>query len=74
MRQMYLAISDFDIKTRVIRVSNDTHGSNVLSSFEEAKGYTLPIYQLLMQSSVDLELIEALANILARRKLDLIMR
>lgn len=46
------------------RLSNDTYGSNVLRSFEAAKGYTLPACQLLMPSIADPEQVEAHANIL----------
>lgn len=59
---------------RAVRVSNDLYGSDVISAFETAKGFTRPVLSDASPVPVDLELIKAHANLAARRKLTRILR
>lgn len=59
---------------RAVRVSNDIYGSDVISAYEAAKGYTRPINSCMPPVPVDHELVEAHSNLVARRKLTRILR
>lgn len=57
-----------------VRISNDLYGSDVISAFEAAKGYSRPINPDVPPAPVDAEMLEAHANLVARRKLTKILR
>ena len=59
---------------RAVRISNDLYGSDVISAYEAAKGYTRPVNSEVPPVPVDAELLEAHANLVARRKLTKILR
>lgn len=57
-----------------VRISNDLYGSDTLSSFEIAKGYTKPINPDETPQKITEELVRARDILSAKRKLTLIMR
>lgn len=59
---------------RAIRISNDLYGSDVLSSFELAKGFTKPLDEKDGLNVISNDLIDAHDTIKAKRKLNLILR
>ena len=59
---------------RAIRISNDLYGSDVLSSFETAKGFTKPCDDKNGINVISKDLINAHDTIKAKRKLNLILR
>ena len=58
---------------RALRISNDLYGNEVLSAHEQAKGYTRPICNH-SPVTVPNELVNAQKDLLAKRKLNLILR
>lgn len=59
---------------QVFRVSNNLHGNNLFSSYEIAKGYTLPTTGDRVLLKVPDELIKAHDELRMKRKLNLILR
>lgn len=81
IRSIYIRLRHAQQKTtndihalRAVRVSNDLYGSDVLSAYEADKGYTRPVNPEIPPVPVDEELLEAHANLIARRKLMRILR
>ena len=61
------------ISIRAINISNDLYGNDVLSSFEQAKGYTKPIGGN-TPNTIPKDIIDAQEQLSAKRKLALILR
>lgn len=59
---------------QAIRITNDLYGNDVASAHELAKGYTRPVINGSVPSCVPSEILDAHANLLAKRKLTLILR
>lgn len=59
---------------RAIRISNDLYGSDTLSAYEMAKGFTKPLCVDQKPRPVDEELRNAHDELIAKRKLTLILR
>lgn len=59
---------------RAIRISNDLYGSDTLSAFEMKKGFSKPLISSQRPIPVDEELHTAHDELIAKRKLTLIMR
>ncbi len=59
---------------QALRISNDLYGNDVASSHELAKGYTRPVLHGKTPMRVPEEIISAHEQLLAKRKLTLIMR
>lgn len=81
IRSIFLRLKSADSKTsdslhaiRSIRISNDLYGSDTLSAFEMAKGYSKPLVANQRPIQVDAELQAAHDELIAKRKLTLIMR
>lgn len=58
---------------RAVSISNDLYGNDVLSSFEQAKGYTKPLNGNSPKYIPD-EIIEAQENLSAKRKMSIILK
>lgn len=57
-----------------VRISNEMYGSETMSSFELAKGYTLPVDANGLPQVTPPELIQARDTLVAKRKLTLMLR
>lgn len=80
IRSIFLKLQEADphtdlemIAVRAVTVSNDLYGNDVLSSFEQAKGYTKPINGNPPKTIPD-DIIEAQENLSAKRKLAMILK
>ena len=81
IRDIFLRLSDHQENTneglliqQAIRISNDLYGNDVLSAHELAKGYTRPIDKKVVPSLIPDELLKAHEVLIAKRKLNLILR
>lgn len=81
IRAIFLRLRQFDptqsphlCALEAVRISNDLYGNYVASSYELAKGFTRPIVKCEHVNPLPPELVEAHVDLLARRKLHLIMR
>ena len=66
-----------DIKLHAVtavRISNEMYGTDTLSSFEIAKGYTKPVDNTILPQSTPQELLDAHHELKAKRKLTLMLR
>ena len=61
------------IALRAISISNDLHGNDIMSSFEQAKGFTKPLNGNSI-SSIPEEITDAQQKLAAKRKLALILK
>lgn len=68
------SLSDALHAIREIRIYNDLHGADALSAFEMAKGYSKPLLANQRPLPVDDELQKAHNELIAKRKLTLILR
>ncbi len=71
------ADEDADLKLlamQAVTISNDLYGSDTVSSFEMAKGFTKPISEFNEPIPIPEELISAHEELKAKRKLNLILR
>ena len=67
-------VSDELHAIRSVRMSNDLYGTDTLSAYEMAKGYTKPVIAGQLPIAVDDELQKAHEELIAKRKLTLILR
>lgn len=80
IRSIFLRLlSEFSINARLcalqaVRISNDLYGSDVLSSFEMAKGFTRPSRAWSSALKVDQGIIDAQLQLEAKRRLTKILR
>lgn len=66
--------SDTLLAHQAVRMSNDLYGSDTLSAFELANGFTKPVVSGTVPNAVTDELIAAQDTLAAKRKLTLILR
>lgn len=59
---------------QAVTVSNDLYGSDTVSSFEIAKGFTKPIDSTSSRSLVCLDIVDAHEQIISKRRLNMIIR
>lgn len=57
-----------------VRISNDMYGSDTLSAFEMCRGITKPIAKFISPVAIPQNLIESHQKIIAKRKLNMILR
>lgn len=81
IRAIFLRLRQHDDKfpsdlcaLEAVRLSNDLYGTDVASAFELAKGYTRPLHPKSHVCPIPPEIVEAHVDLLAKRKLHLIMR
>ena len=66
--------TDQMVVQQVMRIANNLYGNDVVSSYELAKGYTLPLVEDRVMLQVPPDLIEAHNVLKAKRKLNLILK
>lgn len=67
-------VSPQTLVQQALRISNDLYGSDTMSANELAKGYTRPLICSQLPVSVPQEIVTAHQNLVARRKLCLILK
>ena len=81
IRSIFLRLKNSDVNVsdelhaiRAIRISNDLYGSDTLSAYEMAKGFSKPLIVDQRPIPIDDSLRAAHDELIAKRKLTLIMR